>query len=275
MRTLRKGMSGEDVIMWQYFLIGMGYNIGRADGKFGDKTEWGTKRFQKKVRLRPDGVVGRMTIAKAMLLGYGTMEEEQDEGKKSQFWPARPTDIQPLVGNAAREKIFGKFKYVAAPTDRNPEGIKITDDWPKKNIVMVDLPQLSKATNGKYTRMRFHKLAADQLRWLWEAWEKEGLLDRVLSYSGAYYPRFIRGSRKTLSNHSYGSAFDVNVPQNRLGRVPALVGQKGCVRELVPLANEYGFFWGGHFGYPKKGSKRGGRWDGMHFEVCQILTKRP
>jgi len=40
-----------------------------------------------------------------------------------------------------------------------------------------------------------------------------------------------------------------------------LVGQKGCVRELVPIAHENGFYWGGHFS----------RLDGMHFEIAKIL----
>jgi hypothetical protein len=39
------------------------------------------------------------------------------------------------------------------------------------------------------------------------------------------------------------------------------MGQKGCVRELVPIANEFGFYWGGHFS----------RMDGMHFEIAKLL----
>jgi hypothetical protein len=36
------------------------------------------------------------------------------------------------------------------------------------------------------------------------------------------------------------------------------------VRELVPIANAFGFYWGGHFG--------AGRVDGMHFEVAKVLS---
>lgn len=95
---------------------------------------------------------------------------------------------------------------------------------------------------------------------MWAEWEKEGLLDRVLSYGGTFVPRFIRGSKTQLSNHTFGSAFDINVPQNMLATMPALVGKKGSVRELVPIANKHGFYWGGHFT----------RLDGMHFEVAQL-----
>jgi hypothetical protein len=38
------------------------------------------------------------------------------------------------------------------------------------------------------------------------------------------------------------------------------------VRELVPLANKWGFWWGGHWGYNGKG-----RYDGMHFEVAKLI----
>ncbi len=67
---------------------------------------------------------------------------------------------------------------------------------------------------------------------------------------------------RPLSNHAYGTAFDINAAQNGLGVEPAAIGKRGCVRELVPLANRHGFFWGGHF------SKRK---DGMHFEVGKLL----
>ena len=62
--------------------------------------------------------------------------------------------------------------------------------------------------------------------------------------------------------YAFGSAFDINTKWNKLGRVPALAGEEGSVRELVSIANEHGFFWGGHFN---------GRPDGMHFEVATLL----
>lgn len=111
--------------------------------------------------------------------------------------------------------------------------------------------------------MRFHKECAYQLQQFFIEIEKEGLLHLVKTYAGAYYPRFVRGSRTVLSNHSYGTAFDINVAWNGLGKTPALVGQTGSVRELVPIANKWGGYWGGHFSRP----------DGMHFEVARIVKK--
>ncbi len=125
---------------------------------------------------------------------------------------------------------------------------------------MVPILQLRTALGaGAPSGMRFHRLAAEQLKGLWEAWEQSNLLDRVLTYDGSFVPRFIRGSRTVLSNHAFGSAFDINADLNPLGQRPKLVGQRGSVRELVPLANQWGFYWGGHFG---------SRPDGMHFEIA-------
>jgi hypothetical protein len=86
-------------------------------------------------------------------------------------------------------------------------------------------------------------------------------LHLILTFDGSYVARFVRGSTSVLSNHSFGTAFDINVTWNRLGVVPALVGQKGSVRELVGIANDNGFYWGGHFT----------RLDGMHFEIAKLL----
>jgi hypothetical protein len=107
--------------------------------------------------------------------------------------------------------------------------------------------------------MRFHKLAAAQLTGLWTDWDNAGLLNRILTFDGAFVARFIRGSTTTLSNHAFGTAFDINAAENPLGARPALVGQRGSTRELVSIANKWGFYWGGHFG---------SRPDGMHFEIA-------
>ena len=99
----------------------------------------------------------------------------------------------------------------------------------------------------------------NKLKGLWADWEQANLLDRIESFDGAFVPRFIRGSTTTLSNHAFGSAFDINADTNPLGQRPPLVGRRGCTRELVSLAHKWGFFWGGHFGR---------RPDGMHFEIA-------
>lgn len=260
MRVLRKGMKGPDVRKWQYFLIGQGFVIGKADGLFGEKTHSATVEFQKRHKLAPDGVVGHQTLVKAIELGYVALDDPEDESKTGPNWPPKP-DFPPLTGTAQRQALFGKFAYKKEPLPDNPENIRILGNWEKDNIVTVTIPQL-KGIKGapKSGIIPFHRLAAEQLKNMWEAWEEAGLLDRVLTFNGAFVARLVRGST-SLSNHAFGTAFDINYPRNSLGSQPALFGEEGSVRELVPIANEYGFFWGGHY---KK------RLDGMHFEVAVV-----
>jgi hypothetical protein len=169
-------------------------------------------------------------------------------------WPARP-NFNPLPSNQARFNVFGQFDYQRTKGD----DIRILGNWEQENIITVQIPQLARLQGAGGGNIRFHKLAADQLRAMFAAWEAAGLLDRILTWSGTYYPRFMR-SGKQLSTHAFGCAFDINVAWNGYYKRAALVGEKGSVRELVPIANQHGFYWGGHFKYG------GDLSDGMHFE---------
>jgi hypothetical protein len=260
-KIIKKGVKNDSVGNWQSFLRGEKIYFGAIDDDFGDATELATKKFQKKHGLKDDGVVGNFTISKAISLGYNSSQIIVSPTNNDNF-PPKPK-FSPITGNLNREKLFGKIEFTPRPTKTNPEGILITNDFESKNIVRVNLPALSKATNGKFSVMRWHKECEYQLVKLFERLEKENLHTKILSYAGAFYPRFIRGSRTQLSNHSWGTAFDVNVAQNGLGKKPAMIGIIGCVREIVPIANEHGFYWGGHFG----------RMDGMHFEIAKIINK--
>ena len=261
MKTLRKGDQGISVVAWETFLTGQMHYRVVVDGKFDDDTYEATVDFQRKHGLTADGVVGPKTYGIALGLGYPGVEDTSvdESGPNS---PPRPANLKP-INQARREELFGKFAYVATPTSSNPEAITITDGWADVNIVTVEVPQLVGVGGApKDGRVSFHKAAAPQLQALFAAWEAAGLMPLVLSWAGTWVPRFIRGSRTSLSNHAWGTAFDLNVPWNPLGAVPALVGQKGSTRALVPLANEHGFYWGGHFA---------GRPDGMHFEVAALV----
>lgn len=264
-RFLRRGMKGPDVKRWQLFLLGKGYSeVGTADGVFGDNTESATRKFQEANRLEVDGAVGNNTMGKAMTLGFGLLVDPSPVGStpapSNNFPP--PPGFRPIISNAERAALFGRFAFRHAPVQGNKENIVITDGWEQKNIEIFDVPQLSGVAGaGAKPRVRFHRAATPQVRALFKAWDDAGLWGRVLSWGGAFVPRYQRGSSTALSNHAFGSAFDINVAWNPLGSTPARMGQKGSVRELVEIANQHGFFWGGHY------SRRP---DGMHFEVAQL-----
>jgi hypothetical protein len=174
-----------------------------------------------------------------------------------------PPPFSPLISTAERQQLFGAFNFQPAPTSDNPEAIKILGNWANENIVDVKIHLKSPLLGKNPFVIPFHKKAAKQLEELFLEWEAAGLLDRILTWGGSYVPRFVRGSKTNLSNHAFGTAFDINAAQNGLNVEPALVGEKGSVRELVEIANKHGFFWGGHY---KK------RLDGMHFEVGQLKS---
>lgn len=251
-RPIQVGDRGDDVLRWQTFLVGQGAPI-KADGAFGPKTLEATKAFQRRERVEATGEVDDATRGAARAKGFGAV---QDSG-----FPAKPA-FPPLVGNAARAAVFGQFAFVPAPVAGNPEAIRITDGWDRQNIVTVTIPQLSVVQGApKDGRVLFHRLVAPRAQQLFAAWERAGLLSRVLTWAGSWVPRYVRGSRSTLSNHAFGSAFDINAAWNPLGATPARAGTKGSVSELVAIANAHGFYWGGHFD---------GRPDGMHFELAKL-----
>lgn len=260
MQTLTLGSTGPLVTAWQEFLRGKDLFHGEVTGRFEADTAEASKQYQVQNVLKADGIVGNQTFGRAMLDGFELIKSPAT-GQESPNWPEPPTRLQP-ASLALRQEMFGAFNFQPAPTSFNPEGIKILGNWTAENIQTVVVPQLIGVTgaNGK-GYVQFHKAAVPQLLALWKAWEDAGLLDRVLTYAGSWVPRFVRGSRTSLSNHAWGTAFDINAAWNGLRARPALLGQPGCVRELVPLANEHGFWWGGHFE----------RQDGMHFECAKLL----
>lgn len=257
----------------QHRLIAHRYKLS-ADGEFWTLTDTAVRSFQRDEKtLKVDGVVGGLTW---------TALEDRPEDDENWGWgprerpeapsaPERP-DFSPLSGNAGRHTVFGSFRYAPSPTPINPEAIRFLDEWPERNLVTINVPQLKlipgiiwqgrRVGQGpKSGNVRVHRLIATQMQELWQAWEDHGVMDSVITWAGMWSPRFIRGSRSVLSNHAFATAFDINAPWNPLGREPAAAGKKGCVWKLVELAHEFGFYWGGHF-------RRG---DGMHFEAAVIL----
>jgi peptidoglycan hydrolase-like protein with peptidoglycan-binding domain len=256
MKVLKAGSSGATVRQWQTFLRGQGFAV-NANGSFDAATEAATRAFQVKNKLGVDGAVGNETFGRAAMLGFELVSFVDDP---LAAYPAEP-DFPPLASNAERQALFGPLKFVSAPVPGNAEAIRITNGWDSTNLVKVTVPQLAGVKGASKTgNVFFHTKAARAFAALWQAWEKAGVLGQVLTFGGAYNPRFIRGSTSVLSNHAFGTAFDINVEWNPLGAQPALRGSKGCVFDLVPIAHQHGFYWGGHFT----------RRDGMHFEVAKV-----
>lgn len=242
---LKLGSVSKQVAAWQTFL-GL-----PADGIFGEGTEAATKDFQIVKGLKPvDGIVGTETYRAAAAAGFSV------PSSAAGYYPPRPRFGSP--SDLERKRLFGSFGWKAI----NASEILITGNWREENIVRVKIPQLV----GVYGAppdgvIQFHKAGVDQLKGFFAEVERQGLKHLIISWAGSFYPRFIRGSRTELSNHSWGTAFDINAAENWLGQTPAAEGKKGSLLRLVPIANSFGFFWGGHYN---------GRLDGMHFELAVL-----
>jgi len=244
--VLKKGAVSKDVIAWQEFLAGEGEAVGGFDGIFGPATEEATKKWQAKHGLKADGIVGPNTLKEAANAGFA---------KKSSWYPPRPNFNSP--GQTTRKALFGSFNWKPRPAG----AIEILGNWVKNNIVTVRIPQLvgvsGAPANGD---ILFHKRGADAIKGFFQEAQNQNLDNLVISWAGSFVPRRIRGGT-ALSNHAWGTAFDINAAENWLNAEPAPVGSKGSLLKLVPIANSFGFFWGGHYQNRK---------DGMHFELARL-----
>lgn len=272
-----------EVQRWQYFLRKLSIDqVGNIDADFGIKTETGTKIFQVMHGLPSTGKVNLATLEKAKTLGYTIVPGDYYSTRAGASFPPKPTDLT-TPSNSLRNTVFTCFNFIQRPLSQraDKEAIVIrgnctntVPDWTAAHIIEVPIPQLRFAVgyNGK---VRCHKLAAPVWIELFKQWEKDDLLHLILSYAGCFVPRYKReqappgagghGLRSSteveeLSNHSFGSAFDINVTDNGFRSVPALCGRRGSTRELVASANRIGIYWGGHFRTQ----------DGMHFEISQL-----
>lgn len=71
-----------------------------------------------------------------------------------------------------------------------------------------------------------------------------------------YAFRMVRGTTNKLSNHSSGTAIDLNATKHPLGKIGTFPAEK--VPMIRALARKYGLFWGGDYQQRK---------DEQHFEI--------
>jgi hypothetical protein len=147
-----------------------------------------------------------------------------------------------LVGSAA--DAVGSYSYAVLGGGR----IAPQQAWVTGHISTQTMPIIGSMTCN--TQM------FPQLRAALDEIVADGLASAIhpSQYGGCFVPRFIAGTT-TLSNHAFGLAFDLNVPENQRGTV----GQIN--RQVVAIFQKWGFTWGGTWHYT----------DPMHFELNRIV----
>ena len=274
-----------EVQRWQYFLLKQNVpQVGIIDAQFGAKLEDATKIFQIQHNLKPTGRLDQPTLATAPAANYTVLSDAYYDDKKKSSFPPEPGGLS-SPSNADRNAALGCFTFKQLPLSNRGDKDEVVPlkscdgkvtDWRRTNIVDIEVPQLRFAA-GYRGRMTCHRLVAPHVTALFAEWEKQDLLHLIRTYNGSYNPRYKRGKSPSpnghgvkssdqvsaLSNHAFGSAFDINEPDNPYGHEPTLCPQRGCTRELVKAANALGFYWGGHFSSVDNK-------DGMHFEFAQF-----
>ena len=120
--------------------------------------------------------------------------------------------------------------------------------WTATHIETADVPILGRVTcNRAFVPMLRRALAAV---------ERQGLASTIHpgQYAGCFVPKFVlHDPTQIISHHTWGSAFDINVPENRFGAPPHEDPR------LVAIFESLGYQWGGRWLVP----------DGMHFEFLR------
>jgi D-alanyl-D-alanine carboxypeptidase len=137
--------------------------------------------------------------------------------------------------------LFGEF--AARPDSGQPGSLEVDPAWTRTHLVRTRIPLLGPVW--------CHRGIVPQLRGAMQELREAGLGHQIRSFHGCFVPRFIsRDPTALLSHHSWGVAFDLNLPGNYYGQEPHQP------RLLWKTLRRWGFLWGGTFVVP----------DGNHFE---------
>jgi hypothetical protein len=120
--------------------------------------------------------------------------------------------------------------------------------WTAAHIETADVPILGRVTcNRAFVPILRRALTQVEQRGLAAAIHRG-------QYAGCFVPKFVlHDPTQIISHHTWGSAFDINVPENRFGATPHEDPR------LVAVFESLGFQWGGRWLVP----------DGMHFEFLR------
>ena len=190
-----------------------------------------------------------------------------------------------------KKGIFGSFAYYdsAAPNDTsNRNSVEMDPAWRSQNLVRVS----TTCTNGTTYNWTVHILAKSTWKQVQEKFCQitttgiDGIKysPSEIVVSGPLCIRYISNT-KTLSNHSYGTAIDINPSESYVidgKKYPTPYGRslenynnfinalgsendKRNVNYILwkKVFEPLGFIWGGNWGRDGKGTKI----DGMHFEI--------
>lgn len=158
---------------------------------------------------------------------------------------------------------YGSFRYTEGRGGR----VIIDRDWMRENAGVCRIPKPLRIGGSSKTVKQFacHKAVAPYMELVFRAWESEGVYPQT--FDGCWVARhMLWNPRKPLSNHSWGTAVDLDASRNpyitnsrlRRHRQPT---ESATVRARI--AAHYGFVWLGL-------DRRGIYYDPMHYEAAPL-----
>jgi hypothetical protein len=165
---------------------------------------------------------------------------------------AKITDLIPIPGNI-NPGVSPAHQITMKALLGLPRGSFGKDCQPVTHPVLKNLIVVDKVGPFKVQGL---KPAVDSLKGvLADIRNEQPEIFEALGSSGMLCARLVRGSASSISNHSWGTAIDLNLNGVLDARGDKKV-QEGLAR-IAPIFNRHGWFWGA--GFPTE--------DGMHFEL--------
>jgi len=179
--------------------------------------------------------------------------------------PAESSETQDLIGTVdIRPKGFNKGliqpkNSFMIRTLGHPREIYGVDCKPVTNPRLTDAMTQEKIGNFRVTML---KPAMESLKRVMERLKASDIdiYDKV-GTAGALCARLIRGSKSSVSNHSWGTAIDIKL-DDQLDRFADGETQFGLLI-IAEYFNDEGWYWGASYG----------REDSMHFEASEALIQ--
>lgn len=242
---LSLGSRGAEVVRIQEQLNNQGYWSGAADGIFGPNTLQAVLSFQRSLGLSADGIVD--TRMKEALASQNSNTTVSRSGT---------TDLRKYPKLSKANGPYGQFRYRELPGGR----IEVDPVWVRNNIVTIKLPGLNR-------NVQVHRLAADNFITAF-TYIKNGtatingrqvpLLSLIKTMDGTFVTRHVYWNpAKGLSNHSWGTAIDINASNHLRYVNPAREPNDPNLILWEKAFKPAGFSWGNSYS------------DSMHFELLK------
>ena len=122
-------ISGDDVIALQQRLLGLGFQVGRVDGRYGHQTEQAVRDFQRNVGVPPDGTCGPATLKALSRLAPivrggrpNAMRAEVRSRRLGPHVPGKLVVVDPCVGRVDDQDLRTHADSITQDLARRVEG---------------------------------------------------------------------------------------------------------------------------------------------------------